>query len=169
MWTGGAVPGDEVPTVGSPIPLTTSRVPCALAVFWYEPSTSTTNTRVSLPETPSWLFPLDPNPSLGGIVIKSLLPTRLPARLLSSPGMVEPTVSGCGWPVDNWLTFLCAVPLQVYAVRSAMARSPFATSVPCPLISWCTCTLAAGLMLGIVIVGFVPNAPETAMEGGSDA
>src|SRR5215469_2006910 len=113
MWTGGAVPGDAVPTVGSPVPLGTSCVPCALAVFRYEPSTSTTTTRVSLPVTPSWLFPLAPNPSLGGMVISSLLPARVPTRLLSSPGRVDPTVSGCGWPVDNWLIFLCFVPFQL--------------------------------------------------------
>src|SRR5215471_14426234 len=166
MRTGGAVPADEVPTVGSPVPVTVSGVPCALAVFWYEPSTSATNTRVSLPETPSELFPLDPNPSFGGMVISSLLPARLPSRLLSSPEIVDPTVSGCGWPVDNWLIFLAAVPFQVYAVRSATARSPLATSVPCPLIRCCARRLAGGLILGIVTVGLVPNAPVTAIEGG---
>src|SRR6202034_144267 len=32
--TGGALPADAVPTVGSPVPVTVSGVPCALAVFW---------------------------------------------------------------------------------------------------------------------------------------
>src|SRR5581483_5902610 len=97
----------------------------ALAVFWYEPSTSTTSSRVSLPVTPTELSPLDPNPSFGGTVSSSLLPTRLPSRPLSSPGMVDPTLSGCGWPVDNSLTFFVVLPSQVYAVRSEWPGHPW--------------------------------------------
>jgi hypothetical protein len=112
-------------------------------------------------------LPDGPYPSAGGMLSSKRVPSRLPTRVLSKPGITVPvpTTNPVGAPRENelsktlgWLPTLVG---QISPRSLVITVSPEATGVPLPGTRVCSMSCWGGWLAGKVSVGLVLNDPVT--------
>src|SRR5215469_3633243 len=154
----GAWPAFAVTEGSVPPPVDT----CGPDADWvpeYCCSRSITQTRVSVPLTPSCDSPVVPYAYFGGSTATTRLPRRASCRAFASPG--RPSCAGMSWgPVEKVeYSSLCLVPLHLYSATSASRASPVLRVAPDPLIGVLMTRSALAFSAGMVTVGALPNEP----------